>query len=68
MVAAGFNDSDITNILGRSLMTYFDRVGHAAKRWTGEYLPASRGVGVATDRASSIAHRELIHPTLGRGR
>jgi membrane dipeptidase len=49
MVAAGFTDRDITNILGGSLMDLFGRVRDSASPLPAEYSPRPLRVGDATD-------------------
>jgi membrane dipeptidase len=49
MVAAGFDDRDITNILGGSLMGLFERVRAGAAPIPAEYSPQPKRVGEATD-------------------
>ena len=49
MVAAGFADRDITNILGASLMKLFADVRARAAGTPAQYAPQPRGVGDATE-------------------
>ena len=49
MVAAGFDDRDITNILGGSLMRLFGDVRQHAAGTPAEYTPQSRAIGQATE-------------------
>ena len=49
MVAGGFSDDDVTNILGRSHVQLFERVRRHASPLPAEYSPQPSGVGAATD-------------------
>ncbi|HEV8228653.1 MAG TPA: membrane dipeptidase, partial [Candidatus Limnocylindria bacterium] len=49
MVAAGFSDKDIGNILGLSLLKLFERVRSCAAPIPKEYSPRFPGIGDATD-------------------
>jgi hypothetical protein len=49
MVAAGFGDKDITNILGASLLRLFGDVRAKAERIPEVYSPQPRRIGDATD-------------------
>ena len=49
MVAAGFSDNDIANILGLSLLRLFERVRACAGPVPAEYAPRFPQIGDATD-------------------
>ncbi len=49
MVAAGFSDKDIANILGASLLKLFERVRACKEPVPAEYAPRFPGIGDATD-------------------
>jgi membrane dipeptidase len=52
LVAGGFTDDDVRNILGRSFLQYFDQVRKAASSEIREYGRASSVPGTATEGAT----------------